>query len=210
MGITGFFIPVDAKDRDPRIVQVYKCLNWVTTLASNSTNCLFTLVFLERLMATILSKTYEKSHNLIFLIFGSCLCWIYGLVNVLCWNVFNIDVSILGPISFSVSAVDFICICILWIINKKSKQVRSSSSLILTKRYQIDENIRMTSYISPFMFFGTTFAVNAGITSGIIERALKVGWEYPCTGIIYFSLLNLMRNYLLFVIESYGNIYLLS
>uniref|UniRef100_A0AC34RFH5 Uncharacterized protein n=1 Tax=Panagrolaimus sp. JU765 TaxID=591449 RepID=A0AC34RFH5_9BILA len=143
-------------------------------------------------MATTFTNTYETSKNIVLLIIGSCLCWIYGLGNFLCWNVFYVDISLLSTVSYCISIVDFICIIILWRINRYAKKIRSSSVLALTTRYQIDENVRMTTYIAPFLLLGTVFTIIAGLGSEYLEHLFGVTSKHPCSALIYYLLLNLM------------------
>ena len=151
MGIAGLFMTSEA-NKDETAVSAYYYGNYVATLSSNSLMLSFVFIFLERSVATATSKTYEKSHKWLFLIAGSHICWLYGIGHVLCWNVGKfwvskwylnlrilvyVDISILTPITYAVSSFVLLCTLVLWKMNQKLKKKRSSSSLVLSYRYQV-------------------------------------------------------------------------
>ena len=69
------------------VAGIYKVANIVGTLTQQTMSALFLLLFIERVFATIKRNHYEKMKHLIWVYLGSLCCWIFGVWNVLAWNI---------------------------------------------------------------------------------------------------------------------------
>ena len=74
-------------DDNPTVVEYYFWVNKAATLGQNALSALFLLIFVERFFATLHRTTYEKTQHMCLLYFGIMLCWIFGVWNILAWNI---------------------------------------------------------------------------------------------------------------------------
>uniref|UniRef100_A0AC34RM33 Uncharacterized protein n=1 Tax=Panagrolaimus sp. JU765 TaxID=591449 RepID=A0AC34RM33_9BILA len=101
-------------------------------------------ISIERFIATIYSKNYEKTKK--FKIIGPiflCFCLIFGIFTGLIFGVGDFPFYFKYPCVFAIDVVNITGIQLLMISNRKRRKFRLLQNIGLSQKYQIEENLQV-------------------------------------------------------------------
>uniref|UniRef100_A0A914R3M3 Uncharacterized protein n=1 Tax=Panagrolaimus davidi TaxID=227884 RepID=A0A914R3M3_9BILA len=83
---------------------------------------------------------------------------------------------------------------ILWKANSNLKVIHHQTKLELSRRYQIDENIRMIQHVLPFLFIGAACLILSGIICQHFYTIFLPTLDYFTWPLVYFSVRLTLEN----------------
>nr|CAD2188584.1 unnamed protein product [Meloidogyne enterolobii] len=125
----------------------------ISSLTSGCAGFISHILFIERLMASLLFKNYEKTKNAYFGFIATCLAFIYSLINALTITK-SWDITLMGIIQLIISIIaSLVEILFIYLIGgyymNKYKNSIISGIYSLSVKFQMSENIKTSKQLYP-------------------------------------------------------------
>ncbi|KAF7627165.1 hypothetical protein Mgra_00009562 [Meloidogyne graminicola] len=135
----------------------------------NFRNCIMHVIVIERIIATLKSKNYEKNRNILFSFIWITITTVFAFVNAYATNVFA-SIQMINLITFFALIVFGILEIwgFFWILNHNRKcyeKKLKEGYHLLSERYQLSENIRTAKQLIPCILMHLVCILIPGIFS---------------------------------------------
>ncbi|KAE9547851.1 hypothetical protein FO519_008937 [Halicephalobus sp. NKZ332] len=170
-------------------------------LGADCLRCFYVAIFVERMIATVNSQFYEKRNKIWIPLLLTIIPIVLGAVI----SIFKLDTPDLQNLFNFIGLIVDIAGCFMIYglrrYNNKLRKLNIKSNIILSQRFQLNENIRILKCLFPIItvgvftsLFGTIFFISSWNIPSLFDY-----WRYSST--IYYSLYNL---YCIFSVVLYA------
>uniref|UniRef100_A0A7E4ZY17 G_PROTEIN_RECEP_F1_2 domain-containing protein n=1 Tax=Panagrellus redivivus TaxID=6233 RepID=A0A7E4ZY17_PANRE len=151
----------------------------IMTVASHSIKTLEVMLAMERVLATVYSKVYEKAKAWYFLgVFTVIFCVLLAILVNAMVNIFHVSFYITWAFLVSTDIFTFVSLVILSTYNRRLRLKSATTAVALSEKYQIIENItsiRLFIYSSSIWFI---FSSTALVMSIVTDSYMAIGNPY--------------------------------